>query len=175
MKELFNIGQHTKTVAIIYLIVLIGIVVYFSKNFKKIDMQLKAILVFLFFCFCFLIYYGIEESKRVISLRNNFSLTSGNIEEYVIPKLTGRGAHKKIKYIYKINGEFVENQYQENYYVAIPEDKPDFSILYLVIYEKTNPKNSFMLLNYPIKNPNDLEKYKKLFAEKIPDDAIKLE
>lgn len=175
MKDFFNIGQHTKVVAVIYLIVLIGIAVYFSKNFRKIDIQLKVVLVFLFFVFCFLIYYGIEDSKKVISLRNNFSLTSGNIEEYVIPKLTGRGAHKKIKYIYEISGEFIENQYQENYYVAIPEDKPDLSILYLVIYERTNPKNSFILLNYPIKNPNDLEKYRKLFAEKIPDDAIKSE
>ncbi|MEN2412897.1 hypothetical protein AAYQ19_03775 [Flavobacterium sp. D4] len=171
--ENLNIGEHTLIVSIIYLVVVIGILVYFIKNFKKRDVELKVILILAFFSAFFLIYYGIKENKKVIALRNNFSLTSGSIEEYFIPKLTGRGSHKNIKYIFKVNDDFVENQYKENYYVDIPEDKPDLDILYLVIFEKTNPKNSFILLNYPIKTSDDLDRYRELFAKKIPDDAIK--
>jgi len=43
----------------------------------------------------------------------------------------------------------------------------------LVIYEKTNPKNSFILLNYPVTSSEDLERYKDLFKDKIPANAIK--
>ena len=80
---------------------------------------------------------------------------------------------KKIKFIFKVDDKFIDNQYQENYYVDIPDDKPDLTILYLVIYEKTNPKNSFILLNYPVNSSKDFERYKEMFKEKIPDDAIK--
>ncbi|OMQ12517.1 hypothetical protein [[Flexibacter] sp. ATCC 35103] len=173
MKNLFSIGTHTKITTLIYIIVLLSIVFYFLKNFRTIDIQLKSILVLLFCGFLFIIYYGINEDKNVSLLRDNFSLTTGSIEEYFIPKLTGRGAHKKIKYVFKVNNIFMENQYQENYYVDIPDDKPDLALLYLVIYEKTNPKNSFILLNYPVNSSDDLERYKKKFKEKIPEDAIK--
>jgi len=173
MKDFFNIGQQTKIVTIIYIIVLIIILFYFVKNFKTIDYQLKIILFFLFFGFSFAIHYGLKEDEKVKLLKDNFSLTSGNIEEYFIPKLTGRGAHKKIKYIYNVNGKFIENYYQENYYVDIPDNKPDLGLLYLVIYEKKNPKNSFILLNYPINSSEDFERYKEIFKDNIPADAIK--
>lgn len=173
MKEFLNIGQQTKIVTIIYIIVLICILFYCFKNFKTIDYQLKILLVFLFFGFSFAIYYSLKEDEKVKLLKDNFSLTSGNVVEYFIPRLTGRGAHKKIKYIYNVNDKFIENYYQENYYVDIPDNKPDLSVLYLVIYEKENPKNSFILLNYPINSSKDLERYKEIFKDKIPEDAIK--
>lgn len=173
MKNLFSIGDHTKMTTLIYIIALIFIAYYFLKNFKTIDNQLKCVLVLMFFGLLFIIYYGIKEDKNVISLRNDFYLTTGSIEEYFVPKLTGRGAHKSIKYIFKVDDNFIENQYQENYYVAIPDDKPDLNILYLVIYEKKNPKNSFILLNYPVNSSEDLIRYKEIFKNKIPADAIK--
>jgi len=173
MKEFFNIDEHTKMIAIIYIAVLICILFYFFKNFKKIDYQLKLILVFLFFGFIYAIYSTIEKNEKAFLLRKNFSLTTGNIEEYFVPKLRGRGSNSSIKYIYSVDNEFIQNQYQENYYVDIPDNKPDLSILYLVIYEKTNPKNSFILLNYPITSPEDFERYKEMFKDKIPANAIK--
>jgi len=173
MKNLFDIGAHTKMTTLIYAFVLICISFYFLKNFKKIDTQLKIILVLLFCGFLFIIYYGIKEDKNVAFLRNNYLLTSGNIEEYFVPKLRGRGSNSSIKYIYSVDNEFIQNQYQENYYVDIPDNKPDLSILYLVIYEKANPKNSFILLNYPITSTEDFERYKEMFKDKIPANAIK--
>lgn len=173
MKDFFNIGEHIKTVAFIYIIVLIYILFFFLKNFKTMDYQLKIILIFLFFGFIYAIYYSIERNKKVSSLRNNFSLTTGNVKEYFVPKLRGRGSNTSIKYIYHVNNQFIENQYQENYYVDIPDDKPDLSLLYLVIYEKANPENSFILLNYPVNSSEDLERYKEIFKDKIPEDAIK--
>lgn len=174
MKYFFNISEHIKMTTLIYIIVLICIAFYFLKNIKTIDYQLKLILILLFFGFIYIIYYGIEEDKNVILLKNNYSLTTGNIEEYFVPKLRGRGSNTSIKYIYHVNNKYIKNSYQENPHIDIPNNKPDLSTLYLVIYEKTNPKNSFILLNYPIKNSDDLEKYNKLFADKIPKDAFKV-
>jgi len=48
-------------------------------------------------------------------------------------------------------------------------------ISYLVIYEKDNPGNSFILVNYPINNPDDLDRYRKIFSQGIPDDTFKQE
>lgn len=45
--------------------------------------------------------------------------------------------------------------------------------MYLVIYEKDNPENSFMLFNYPIKNNSQFEEYKKLFEKGIPNNAFR--
>ena len=128
MRQILNIGEHTKMVVIIYIIVLICISFYFYKNFKTIDYQLKIILFFLFFGFLYAIYYSIEKNEKVFLLKNNFSLTTGNIEEYFVPKLRGRGSNTSIKYIYRVDDQFIENQYQENYYFDIPDHKPDLAL-----------------------------------------------
>lgn len=173
MKDFFPLGEHVKMVTIIYIIVLIFICFYFFKYFKIIDNQLKFLLILLFFFFIYAILYSIEEDQNVTLLKNNYSLTTGNVEEYFVPKIKGRNSYTTVKYIYQVNNDFFENQYQQNYYVDIPDDKPDLSILYLIIYEKTNPKNSFILLNYPINSSTDLEKYKEMFKHEIPANAIK--
>ncbi|WP_157472418.1 hypothetical protein [Flavobacterium aquidurense] len=115
-----------------------------------------------------------EQDKNVELLKNNFYLTTGSIEQYIVTNLKGKGdTGNSIKYIYSVDNHFFVHSYGENYYVDIPNDKPDLSLLYLVIYEKVNPKNSFILLNYPVNSSQDLERYKDLFKDKIPDDAIK--
>jgi hypothetical protein len=50
---------------------------------------------------------------------------------------------------------------------------PDINIEYLVLYQKDNPRNSVILLNYPIKNSSDFENYKVLFKDEIPKDVFK--
>jgi len=174
MKELFNLGYHTKMVISILIIFILFIVFYIIKNFRTIDFQLKIILLIIIVGLIASILSKKEQDEQVTVLKNNFSLTTGSIETYNITNLKGKGdIGNSIKYIYSVDEQYFVNSYGENYYVKIPQDKPVLSILYLVIYEKTNPKNSFILLNYPITSPEDFERYKEMFKDKIPANAIK--
>ena len=175
MKELFNLGDHTKMVISILIIFILFIVFYIIKNFRTIDFQLKIILLIIIIGFLAGILLSKKQDKNFELLKNNFYLTTGSIEEYIVPNLKGyRGnTSNSIKYIYKAGNQFIKNSYIESYFIAIPNKKPDLSILYLVIYEKTNPKNSFILLNYPITSPEDFERYKEMFKDKIPANAFK--
>lgn len=48
-----------------------------------------------------------EENKKVTLLKNNFSLTTGSIEQYIVTNLKGKGdTGNSIKYVYSINNEF---------------------------------------------------------------------
>ena len=174
MKEFFNLGDHTKIVISIFGIIVLFIVYYFIKNFKTIDIQLKFLLIILIIGLVAGICLNREQDKNVALLKNSFYLTTGSIDQYIVTNLKGKGdTGNSIKYVYSIDNQFFVHSYGENYYVDIPNNKPDLSLLYLVIYEKTNPKNSFILLNYPVNSSDDLERYKKMFKEKIPEDAIK--
>ncbi|SMP29629.1 hypothetical protein [Flavobacterium hercynium] len=174
MKELFNLGDHTKMITLIFGIIILLISFYLIKNFKTIDIQLKFLLSIIILGLIASILSKKEQDEQVTVLKNNFSLTTGNIETYNITNLKGKGdIGNSIKYIYSVDEQYFVNSYGENYYVKIPQDKPDLSILYLVIYEKTNPKNSFILLNYPITSTEDFERYKEMFKDKIPANAIK--
>ena len=174
MKDFFNLGSHTKTAILFFLIIIICVIFYLMKNFKTIDIQLKILLLIIILGSIAGISLIQKEDKSVALLRSNFSLATGIIEQYIVTNLKGKGdTGNSIKYIYSINNQFFTNSYGENYYVDIPNDKPDLSLLYLVIYEKANPKNSFILLNYPVTSSEDLERYKDLFKDKIPANAIK--
>lgn len=175
MKDFLNFTNHTKMVIIIFGVLILWICFYCIKNFKTMDIQLRFLLVIVIVGFIAGIFISEEEDRNFALLKSNFSLTSGSIEEYIVPNLKGHRGNTRnsIRYIYKVGKEFISHSYYENYFISIPNDKPDLSLLYLVIYEKTNPRNSFILLNYPINSSDDLEKYKKMFKHGIPADAIK--
>ena len=174
MKEYLNFENHTKMVTIIFGILILGICFYFIKNLKTMDIQLKFFLIIIMLGSIAGICKSRQEDKNVMLLKNNFSLTTGNVDEYIVTNLKGKGdTGNSIKYIYSVGNKFFVNSYGENYHADIPNDKPDLSVLYLVIYQKDNPKNSFILLNYPVNSSKDFERYKEMFKEKIPDDAIK--
>jgi len=174
MKDFLSSGSHTKTAILFFLIIIICVFFYLIKNFKTIDIQLKILLMIIILGSIAGISLIQQEEKSVTLLRNNFYLTTGSIEEYIVTKLKGKGdTGNSIKYIYSVENEFIAHSYGDNYYVDVPDDKPDLSVLYLVIYEKANPKNSFILLNYPVNSSEDLEPYKEIFKDNIPADAIK--
>ena len=179
MEELFNLQTNTKFFIFVLLISIIYAIYYFVKNFETIEFQLKTIIVLVIMFLVFGIFKGIEADDNLVLLVNNFSLTTGKIEQYFVPNLKGGLTSKGIsastnyiKYSYSVNGIENENAYSPDYFLSVPDEKPDLKIEYLVIYEKNNPKNSIILLIYPINNNGDLEKYKKLFDTKIPDDVF---
>ncbi|WP_139259502.1 hypothetical protein [Flavobacterium xanthum] len=126
------------------------------------------------------LFYGIYDSLKgndhFNALNNNYSLTSGKIEKYFVAnKISlrgGTGLNDK-KYVYYVDEARFENSYDENIYIDVPNKKPNLNIDYLIIYEKGNPKNSYILLNYPIKNSDDFSKYIELFKYKLPNDVFK--
>lgn len=175
MKEIFNLQSSTKTTCLLLVIFIICALFYILKNGKNINFQLKLILIILIFSAVYLMTRRVKEDNKITSLISDFSLTKGKIKLYIVSK--GKGykgqSGNSIKFIYNINKKIIENGYYENNFVPIPNEKPDLNTDYLVIYEKENPENSFILLNYPLNGNNNLEKYKKLFEIKIPDNAIK--
>lgn len=60
-----------------------------------------------------------------------------------------------------------------NIHIDIPSTKPDLEIEYLVLYQKNKPQNSAILINYPVRNTDDFEKYKLLFKNNIPKNVFK--
>ncbi|PAM92704.1 hypothetical protein B4N84_21470 [Flavobacterium sp. IR1] len=180
IRVFFDVQYGTRVKIIILSIILICAVYYLFRNYKTIDLQLKLLLVIGILGSIWMSYYEINKNENVTHLINNFELTSGKVKQYIIPNIkegvASSGispARDRVKYEYYVNDLKIENAYDESYFIAIPDKKPDLSILYLVIYEKTNPKNSFILLNYPITSPEDFERYKEMFKDKIPANAIK--
>lgn len=181
MIDFKNLTPNLQNAIVIYIIIILLATFYFIKKFKSSNLQIKAIIVIIIFGLIFKIYSIFAEHKNYLELRNNFSLTNGHIDLYFVPKIKGgipsRGmpaSKNSITYSFKIDDSIIKCDNLDGVYIYLPDEKPNLKIEYLVIYENNNPKNSFILLNYPINNNEDLEKYKKIFSQKIPDNIFKI-
>ncbi|MCC9065757.1 hypothetical protein [Flavobacterium piscisymbiosum] len=182
MKYILELQEGTKVKLIILIFVLFFSFYYVFKNYKTAHLQSKILSLIGIVGSIWLMYYEINKNNSVELLKRNFELTTGTIEKYLVPNIkgaipsVGKGAdHNYIKYSYEVNDKTETNSYDENYFIKIPDIKPNLNIPYLVIYEKTNPLNSFILLNYPINNADDLNRYQEKFSHGIPDDTFKKE
>lgn len=176
MREINNLNNHTKIFIIVMLLFIICASYYLYKKFQNTNNELRIILVLLIFGSIFLSYYNYQENISFNALRNNYAISKGKINNYFISNkvsLRGGSGSNDIKYTYLANNEEFENKYSERGYIDIPDVKPDLNVDYLVLYQKDNPKNSVILLNYPIKNNSDFEKYKSLFKDEIPKNVFK--
>jgi hypothetical protein len=158
---------------IYFIILLITILLfrlcYFFEDFSKFESKsLVGIFIFLFLiiAFFFTIAIQIYDVKKI---KDNYALSEGKVTFYH----TGRGkSDGEVRYDFKVNEEWISNAYFENHYIEIPDEKPDTTISYLVIYEKSSPQNGFLLFNYPITDKDDLLEYEELFKKGIPDDVF---
>lgn len=180
MKTINNLTLNSKIGIVVLIFAIIYSLYYLFKNYGTIDTQLKVIMCLLIFGFIYGIYNTIISNDSFNKLIDNYSLTTGKIMQYFVPNLKGGVASRGIssstnyiKYTYNVDSKKYENAYDFNNYVDIPDLKPNLDIEYLVIYEKGNPKNSFILLNYPINSSKDFEKYDDLFKDKIPENVFK--
>jgi hypothetical protein len=181
MNDFNNLTHNLQNAIIIFIIIILFATFYFIKKFESSNIQIKIILIIVIFGLIFKIYSIFAEHKNYLELKNNFSLTNGHIDLYFVPKIKGgipsRGipaSTNSITYSFKIHDSIIKCDNLDGVYIYLPDEKPNLKIEYLVIYENNNPKNSFILLDYPINNNGDLEKYKKLFSQKIPDNAFKI-
>lgn len=172
MKEL---NSHTTIFIIVMLLFAICTSYYLYKKFQNINNELKILLVLLIFGSIFLSYYNYQENISFNALRNNYALSKGKITNYFISNkvsLRGGSGSNDVKYNYLIGNEVFENRYSERGYINIPDVKPDLSIEYLILYQKDNPNNSVILLNYPLKRKSDFDNYKEIFSKGIPKDIF---
>lgn len=111
--------------------------------------------------------YNHDENTKIFS---NPEYTIGELTYFsdakgYVGKTPGRPS--EIKYVYSINGNKLENKYVAGEY-NIPFSGPIVGEKYIVIYLKSNPQESRMLFDYPIKDSTDFQKYMKVFITSPP-------
>ena len=169
MENFNNLQFSTKSFVVLLAIIGLSILYYVIKNYTKLNVQLKLVLIIITVAIPFQIYDTIGADNQIQSLAENFDVTNGKVIYHVI----GKGkAVSYIEFKYYVNNIELIKKYDNTYYSSFPVEKPNLNSEYLVIYENGNPNNSLILLNYELKSKNDLEKYKSEFQKKIPENAF---
>jgi hypothetical protein len=170
MDFFLDLGNILKIIIILLTTVFIFRLCYFFKGFSTINFpNLVGIFVFLLIAVCML-FNAVIETRYVMKIQDNYALAEGKITYYKSGR--GKGSTAEVEFDYTVNNELISNRVNENYFVEIPETKPDTTLSYLVIYEEDMPRNSYLLFNYPIKDADDLLEYEELFKKGIPEDVF---
>lgn len=173
LSDLKNIETST-ILTILFIIVAMWFACRMIIPNNKKTLQRKLVIGFLSFGTFIVIYFLIERDINYRTICSNYSVAKGKISNYFVTNRKGHnGSFNSIKYNYIVKNDTLTGNYSENRYVEIPDEKPDIKIDYLVIYENGNFENSFILLNYPIKDSADFIKYQKQFKDKIPENVFK--
>ena len=164
--------NNLEPASIIVLLLFIAFLIYVLLD-RKIDLQLKIIMTLIGLSLLFMINRQVDFEIKIKKVKNNYSLTTGKLTRYSFPSKGRTASPPSIEYNYIVNDRFYQNSYQENYLIEIPDYKPNTDVEYLVIYEKSNIENSFLLFNYPIMNSSDFENFKKQLEKGIPSNTFK--
>lgn len=82
----------------------------------------------------------------------------------------GVGSSPSIRFSYRVQGvEYLE----ESDYNVPNENGPNEGCLFMAIYLPNNPRKCILLLNYPVKDSVDYEKYIEEFKTQRPDNLTK--
>jgi hypothetical protein len=164
-----EILSNLSTKEYIEIAIMIGLITILFFYRSKMNTSKKQILYFFILAIPFMIYFDIAYKNDVNKLLNNYSIAQAKIKEYLVERAPINGGPRVIntvRYFFKDNNN--NDVYKTEANGTFPDEKPNLDVLYLVIYEKTNSKNCFLLINYPIKNNSDYEKYKEIFSKGIP-------
>lgn len=157
----------TTIVAIVFIIAL----VYFLKNYKfynKYSIPLYFVILILFSAAGFMY---INRDQKIINLKADYEIAIGKIDKYIVTK--GVNKINRCDFTFETNGEVYYENNNSNPYTNLPNKKPNLETNYLVIYQKSKPTNSFILLNYPLKDSIDFKKYHVLFEKEIPENVFR--
>ncbi len=153
---------------VLYYSIITLVVSFLIYKIKILTNSQKLLVGVLYACLSIFAYLSYQRGESFKQLSENFSLASGTITNYeIVPVVRGSGGNK-INYFFNVGGKTYSNGYRDKPFGNIPDDKPDLSVPYLVIFESQNPDNSLILLNYPIRNRDDLASYKRKFRNGIP-------
>ncbi len=178
MTEFNQLSRGYKILIIALILVFILATFYAVKNFKDFNSIQK---IFLLLAGCVVVFGVINfvRNNDFKKLINHYGITKGSIERYNVESklsLPSRGlsnSRNRISFTYQVENKRYKKMYSQNGFVDVPDKKPDLTMEYIVIYQSDNPQNSFLLLNYPIRSKSELDRYRRQFLEKIPDDAFK--
>ncbi|CEN35715.1 hypothetical protein [Capnocytophaga cynodegmi] len=160
-------------------LILLALSLIVPKIMKRADREEVVLMIVLFFSVSGLLVIKKFQDDEFYRLTDNYAITKGYIESYFvggkvsIPTMGVSAPNNSVEYSYFIGNDFYVKKYSEPGRVEIPDIKPDLSADYIVIYEKTNPENSFILLNYPVKDDIQFKEYQKVFEKTIPDNVFK--
>ncbi len=159
-------------ISIPVLLVIIGLV-YFFKLKKSHNTEWKLLYFVVLIFFSIGIYLYIKKDQDFNNLKKDYELSIGIINKYIVTK-AGKGQNGNIcEFDFQVGSKLIKSQNSSNPYTNLPNNKPNLDINYLVIYQKNNPENNFILLNYPIKDSLDFFNYKKEFKNAIPEKVFK--
>lgn len=164
---------NNKMIILIVTFFIITALVYFKKTEKKQNTQWRLLYLVILVFFSIGIYLIIKKDQDFNNLKKDYELSIGLIDKYIVTK-AGKGQNgNKCDFNFQADGKLISAQNYSNPYTNLPNNKPNLEKNYLVIYQKNNPKNNFILLNYPIKDSSDFLFYKKEFQNKIPENTFK--
>ena len=157
----------TIIVAIVFIIAL----VYFFKNTKLYNKHSIPLYFVILIVFTAAGFMYINKDQKISDLKADYEIAIGKIDKYIVTK--GVNISNKCDFTFEKKGKVFYGNNNSNPYTDLPNKKPNLELSYLVIYQKSKPINSYILLNYPIKDSSDFKKYQVLYEKEIPENVFR--
>lgn len=157
----------TIIVAIVFIIAL----VYFFKNTKLYNKHSIPLYFVLLIFFTVAGFMYINRDRKITDLKTDYEIAIGKIDKYIATK--GVNKLNRCSFTFEKKGKVFYVDNNSNPYTNLPNEKPNLELSYLVIYQKSKPINSYILLNYPIKDSSEFKKYHVLFEKEIPKNVFR--
>ncbi|MFA7444809.1 MAG: hypothetical protein WCY89_02600 [Flavobacteriaceae bacterium] len=166
--------ELTNNIIIIITLLVFVFSLLLLQKLTKFDFHLKAIIIVFISLFSAMILLSIKGNTEFEKLKNDYAFSEGTILEYINNegKKPTKRLIQKVKYKYLVDNYIYTNQINEYSEIVFPYFKPNLEMKYLVIYEKNNPQNSYILFNYPLNNTIQKDEYIKLFEKGIPENVF---
>lgn len=155
------------------IIIFIIAIVYYFKNAKLYNKYDAPIFFVMLIIFTVASYMYINRAQKLADLKGDYAIAIGKIDKYTVSIPNKGSGTTTCDFSYTINEEIYFNQNSSNPYTTLPNKKPNLEIDYLVIYEKSKPINSYILLNYRIKDSLDFLKFRAEFKKGIPENVFR--
>ena len=158
---------------IIVVIVFIIALVYFFKNTKLYDKHSSPLYFVILIIFTAAGFMYINRAQKISDLKADYEIAIGKIDKYIVTIPNKSSGGITCHFNYKVSNTLRFNQNSQNPYTILHTRRPNLKINYLVIYQESKPLNSYILLNYPIKDSIDFKKYQVLFEKEIPENVFR--
>ena len=134
-----------------------------SNKMRGPALIIVAILVFLFANYTL----RQQRNERNSSFNQYGMFTLGCVVDYQhrISGAPGTNTSPSIKFAYKVQGQ---NYVEESDYYVPDENGPQVGSMFMAVYLPANPQKAALLLNYPVKNADDFNKYLEEFKTNRP-------
>lgn len=171
LNNFYGFAPFNLLLAIGIIIIFIVALVYFYKNSKQYNKHSTPLYFVLLIIFTAAGFIYINKDQKITDLKADYGIAIGKIDKYIVTK--GVNKLNTCDFTFEKNSEVFYGNNNSNPNINLPNEKPNLEINYLVIYQKLKPTNSYVLLNYPIKDSLDFKKYQVLFEKEIPENVFR--